>query len=489
MKLISPKDAGLGCTYDLVLPLNEKKMASAAMCGSGLRHGTDPKLVESARDVLAVYIVPPGEEVPSDESLCERLAELSSKYPDVKFELMLAVSRQGMPIRAWSRVAPGVARVEADYHIKPTAPGGELFGYDPRVLASVFAGIRTRKGPSNAGSEDPEDVSATTEALLAGWHRKGNTRLWGNIRILRFKYRSGSANDIPLHSRETLLKSLRMGHSVWAIVRQHGPLDFTQVPRTSETNTSVKLKRALAKAVLPLLKAFWSMTVRRRKFAHFLLLGYNCEIAYRFLGANGFLDSTFFAWAGCWGPDIMLDAMSRFDEICKGDLAFAGATDVFIDVSTGVMMHARFKVETKAPTHEADAEAAKSEIRARMGHLREKFYSQLRDEKPTLAVVKINPSERLVGDEFARGIVERLKAMGGRNFRLLVVCQKADAAFFPKEHPDYELRTVAKFNPDWSPATDIYGDRFGWTRIWHEFAPEVRIAQNKTYKFQKKGHS
>ena len=148
-------------------------------------------------------------------------------------------------------------------------------------------------------------------------------------------------------------------------------------------------------------------------------------------------------------------------------------------------MHSRMRSGTAAA---ADCEAEKAELRSRAAHLREKFYRQLRDDEPTLAVMKIGPSDSLRGDEFARRVVERMSAMGGRNFRLLVVCQKADAGCFPAEHPDYELRTVAQFSSDWNAASELDGDRLGWMKIWMEFAPARKIVQNKTYKFQKKGH-
>ena len=479
----SPRDAGLSCVYDLAIPVGAVEMAANALSAYGIRHGTSPDTIGGSRDVLAVHVVPPGGAVPPDDELKSSLAGLSARYPGIRFELALVVSRQGVPTRVWSRVAPGIARVETDFHVKETMPGGGLFGHDPRNLAAVFAGIRTRKGPSGAGGEDIQGLLG--KSVSGGWHRKGNLHLWGDVRLLRFKVRKDAVREAPLHSSETPLTALRFGRTVWMLVRQRGALEVAQMSGKSQSNAFEHVKWALQRVFHPVALFFWALAVRRRKFSHFLLLGYNCEIAFRFLMANGFLDSSLFAWAGCWGPDIMVDALGRLGDISTGGLAFAGATDIFIDVDTGVMMHSRLKVDPASPTGTADAEAAKAELRSRVAHLRDKFLRQLRDDEPTLAVVKISPSERLVGDEFARAIVDRLKEMGGRNFRLLVVCQKADAAFFPKEHPDYELRTVAAYNPDWRAATELSGDRLGWMKIWREFAPAQKIVQHKTYKFQK----
>ena len=183
----------------------------------------------------------------------------------------------------------------------------------------------------------------------------------------------------------------------------------------------------------------------------------------------------------------MLDALRHFDGLFTGELAFVGGGDLLVDVNTGISMHARQGNGSGSSSQGgADLEAAKDELRSRAGHLREKFYRQLRDDETTLAVVKMGSCDCPRGDSNARELVEQLKRMGGRNFRLLVICQKADARFFPKDHPDYDLRTVACFNPDWIVASEHVGDRLGWMRIWREFAPARKIVQNKTYKFQKK---
>ena len=104
---------------------------------------------------------------------------------------------------------------------------------------------------------------------------------------------------------------------------------------------------------------------------------------------------------------------------------------------------------------------------------------------PTLAVVKMPSSDCREGDSYAHQFIEQIREMGGRNFQMLVVCQKKDAACFPPEHPDYFLRTVSRFNPDWQIATEQRGDRYGWNLIWREFAPAKIMVQKKKYKFDK----
>ncbi len=332
--------------------------------------------------------------------------------------------------------------------------------------------------------EETEKKAWDTLVSGAECFRKGNIRIFGNIRLLRFKTGIGDWTELPLHPSETLLKTFRVRRTAWALVRQNGELDERQVPIASDRDVFVRLKLALKRAVqAPALFAAGLFT-RRRRYSHFLLLGWNCEVAYRYLRANGFLDSTFFAWAGGLDCEGMLNALRHFDELFTGELAFApGGHGIFQDLATGVRMHSHW-----APSADGtlpDIEEMKSELRSRAAHLREKFYRQLRDDEPTLAVMKLKPADCPKGDFHARRLLAQLREMGGRNLQLLIICQRADAVHFPAEHPDYFLRTVSRYNPDWQVVTEQLGDRFGWMRIWREFVPMHVLKQNKKYKFDR----
>ena len=88
------------------------------------------------------------------------------------------------------------------------------------------------------------------------------------------------------------------------------------------------------------------------------------------------------------------------------------------------------------------------------------------------------------GDEYARRYIEWLRSRGGRNIEFLVVCHRDDAANFPAEHPDYHLRTVASYNPDWSAVTEQFGDMYGWNLIWKEFAPTRVLGTKRKFGFE-----
>ena len=322
-------------------------------------------------------------------------------------------------------------------------------------------------------------------------HRKGNVRLFGDVRLIRFKLSRSPNRFLKFHPRETPLATFRLGRTAWAVVRQNGELEARQVPIASEANALVCAKLAVRRALQAPVIFLKGLFRRRKRYSHFLLLGYNCELAYRFLRANGFLDSTFFAWTSTGDCKGLVNALRSFDEVFAGEMSFnPTASDMFLDAKTGVAAHSRYnpKAEGERVARTAsDIESEKAELRSRMNHLREKFYRQLRDDEPTLAVVKLRPEECHEGDARIKALDAQLREMGGRNFSVLAVCRKADAVHFPKEHSDYFLRTVSSYNPEWMTATEQLGDRAGWTVIWREFAPSRVIKQSKTYKFDAEG--
>ncbi len=324
-----------------------------------------------------------------------------------------------------------------------------------------------------------------------GSHRKGNMRLFGDIRLLRFKLSKGPKRFLTFHPKETPLASFRIGRTAWAVVRQNGELEERQVPIASEANALVRVKLAASRVFHAPEIFLKGLFRKRRKYSHFLLLGCNCELAYRFVRANGFLDSTFFAWASAGDCKGLVAVLRRFDDVFAGDMDFdPTANDLFVCAATGVVTHSRYNPKDggRASDRKAsDIESEKAEVRSRMAHLREKFRRQLQDDEPTLAVVKLRPEECPEADARIKALDAQLREMGGRNFTILAVCRKADARHFPKEHPGYFLRTVSSYNPEWKAATEQLGDRTGWTVIWREFAPMRKIVQHKTYKFDSEG--
>ena len=449
-------------------------------------------LIEASRRVLVAYSLQPGGKMPSVEEMAGCLDSLRVRFPGVEFDMFVTQSSPGVVESEFTVLAPHVTLGALDYGVKDVNGGAAVKDrHDPALHNRLFAGFKVRDYRTDEERHRFEAMASKKSLSGRGCYRKGNTRILGGIRLLRFKMRKGYKGLLPLFSCETPLATLRMRRMALVVVQQKGELQEGQAPLASEANAIVKVRLALVRiAQAPVV--FFSMLFRRKeRFGHFLFFGYNCEIAYRFLKVNGFLDSTFFAWTNTGGGENMLNALSKFDVLFTGEMRRSAAGgDMYIDSASNVAAHTRYspnKADRIAVQSMDDIESEKAELRSRMAHLREKFYRQLRDDEPTLAVIKLRSDECAQGDDIARRLVGRLNEMGGRNFKLLVVCQRADAVHFPSEHPDYLLRTVSRYTPDWLVATQQIGDRLGWTLIWKEFAPIRKIVQHKTYKFDKGG--
>ena len=447
-------------------------------------------LIEASRRVLVAYALLPDAEMPPEADLSESIAILRSRFPTVEFDLLVMKSTPGLKTPVFKCLAPGITLATIDYRSERSG-GGALKGggHDAKALNRLLEGVKVRDYRSDEERNRYEAREREKIIACGSSYRKGNYRLFGDIRLIRFKIPRESKCALGLHPNETPLATFRSGRMAWAVVRQHGEFEDGQLPLASDMNAIVRVRLAVRRVLQFPIIFLRGLFLRRKRFAHFLLLGYNYEAAYRFIMKNGFLDSTFFAWTDTGDCAGTARALQHFDELFTGELRFASnGRDLFVDVATGVVAYSRYSPkhgEAITIKKASDIESEKAELRSRMAHLRDKFYRQLRDDEPTLAVVKMRQDDCPKGDYHAHRFLERLREMGGRNLQLLVICQKADAVHFPAEHPDYFLRTVSRYNPDWLVTTEQVGDRFGWTMIWKEFAPLHVMAQSKKYKFDR----
>ena len=78
-----------------------------------------------------------------------------------------------------------------------------------------------------------------------------------------------------------------------------------------------------------------------------------------------------------------------------------------------------------------------------------------------------------------------MEKLGARNMTLLIVCEDAVRDNFPARHPGYELRSVAKFNPDDDALNAHLGDKRGWDVIFDEFRPKKTLKRKQSgFKFE-----
>ena len=229
--------------------------------------------------------------------------------------------------------------------------------------------------------------------------------------------------------------------------------------------------------------------LRARRFDHVVLTGNNCELAFRFLQCMGFLDATLFCWAGSTRLEDLLRICDHIDELMMGELETPTKEyPLFRCAKTGLWAHGRSHASTWAtPQPPEFVKQEADEVRSRILHLKDKTLSYLRDEGSVLVVHKIRSDYCTAdgADRTAHSVRSAMERLGARNMTFLVVCEDAVKGNFPASHPDYELRSVAAFNPGNDALNPKLGDRRGWQLIFDEFRPKKKLKRRKgKFKFE-----
>ena len=228
-----------------------------------------------------------------------------------------------------------------------------------------------------------------------------------------------------------------------------------------------------------------------RKYDQFLFLGYNCELAYRFYRSNGFLDSSLFAWSLVDSVEQLVFALRHFDKLCTGDIVYDEDVSLYRCQQTGVCFHGRESM-TKWMKKEERSEGILrdlTDLRGRVGYLKEKFLRYLRNDASTLAVLKIDTAACRDGSiwEPLRTLKQTLGELGARNVDVLVICEESARGLIFECCRDlgFALRSVRLFNPGSDACSEKHGDTAGWNRIWLEFAPAHFGVKKHRFKFEK----
>lgn len=248
------------------------------------------------------------------------------------------------------------------------------------------------------------------------------------------------------------------------------------------------MNRLIRDLSMPLLRL--AARMRSRRFDHVVTLGYNCELSARFFQNFKFVDSTLFSWASAIFPEKMAYAIEHYEDIFSGEIAAPTKTfPLFLCKKTGVRAHGRSKMAVwtaSEPPSQEFIDAERAELVSRFEHLKKKTIEYLRDDKSVLAMLKLQSSCCKPGkaNESVMCYVNALKKIGARNMTFLVVCEQANASAFVKPHPEFELRTVAEYNPEDHAADLKRGDSRGWRLIFDEFRPKAMKKQAHKFKFE-----
>lgn len=224
----------------------------------------------------------------------------------------------------------------------------------------------------------------------------------------------------------------------------------------------------------------------RQRFAHIIPLGVNCETAFRFYCRWGFIDSSLFAWAQSFNLETLTRALRDFDSILAGEATFDRGSFLWKCENTGLHFHGRLKLRigSAMPSPEAIAKDL-DDLRGRISHLKRKFLDYLADGGSTLFVHRLAEpdagSDRL--GERLSALEDVLAGLGARNWKLLVVCRRADRRAMPEG--DHRIfRPVDVFAPPDRVTDEKAGDPRGWKTIFSEFAPERILPKKHAFKFE-----
>jgi len=243
----------------------------------------------------------------------------------------------------------------------------------------------------------------------------------------------------------------------------------------------LKWRRSVLGRVLPLVNR-----LRRKKIAHILPLGINCEVAFWLNDVFGFVESSLFAWVSSRHLDRMARVLSDPAAIMSGEMRFSDKSFMWECVKTGLFFHGRFAHLPDAPLpDQAAMDADLADLRGRVAHLKEKFLQYVRDDERTLFIHRISDYDvQTEGLDARLAAVEKaLEGLGARKWQLLIVCRKADRHLVPPG-PHRLIRTVWRFNPTSCLLDKKKGDSVVWHAIFSEFVPVKILQKRHAFKFE-----
>ena len=226
--------------------------------------------------------------------------------------------------------------------------------------------------------------------------------------------------------------------------------------------------------------------LRRKKIAHILPLGINCEIAFYLNDVFGFVESSLFAWASSRHLDRMIHVLGDLRQVMAGEKTFNEKSYMWKCENTGLFFHGHLQKRPDRATPSPEALAADlADVCGRVAHLKEKFLRYATDDQSTLFIHRISRY-----DVDTPGLGDRLDALeaaierlGARNWQLLVVCEKKDRRRIPSG-PHRLVRTVSRFNPTSCVPDRDKGDPVGWHAIFSEFVPQKILPKAHAFKFE-----
>ncbi len=233
-------------------------------------------------------------------------------------------------------------------------------------------------------------------------------------------------------------------------------------------------------------KLYINALLNAKKYENIVMLGYNCEVAYRFFRQYKFVDSSLFAWTYVTFEQLKF-FLENPDKVATGD--FFLEHGMFTCKNSGISFHGRTDLTAVTDVLQIDKEALekeKAELRSRIEYLKEKFYKYCSNGKSTVFIRKISAKEAQNPNllDNLNWLYQKLSSICSNDFRLVLVCEKAFSQKLQFDNPKIIVKTVEKYSPDENVTDKKAGDKFGWRLIFTEFQPAKIKKQSKKLKFE-----
>jgi hypothetical protein len=227
--------------------------------------------------------------------------------------------------------------------------------------------------------------------------------------------------------------------------------------------------------------------VRQRKYAQIVIMGANCEAAFRFVRRWGFVDSSLFTWAKTRTVATLTNAIRNLDAIAEGPFEYNLRTGVWLNKKMDIHFHGKMNWHPGDPHPSEDQLAAdRADLVGRLRHLAGKFRRCMANDAETLFVRRMT-KEDVASPDLARQLDDlesTLESLGAKRRRLVLVFERADRGSLPPETATRTYRFVKKFNPPECATRPESGDPVAWNAIFTEFAPAKVLKKAHAFKFE-----
>lgn len=231
------------------------------------------------------------------------------------------------------------------------------------------------------------------------------------------------------------------------------------------------------KKILHKIKVFLKRK-KANRYDHIISLGYNCEVAFKFIRYFKFEETGIFNWCYAFRISNFINTVNNIEKIASE--GFSGPNPLWVDNFSQIHFHGKanhMELQNNPELIQADLE----DLTSRLQYLSQKFLKVLRSDERKLYIRKV----RKFDIDDVKQISELYQALldkGGKNFDLMIVAEEKYKDFY-KDAKDCIFRTVDFFPPDDHVTDPEYFDN-GWDRIFDEFyVKRPKNIKKKKYKF------